>query len=122
MQTSHFVGGFDPDARFPDSPKGICDFALGPLEAGPANHFFVLGIDFAADAKPSSSPRKSHQQDLGWQSLRLKQTGNQNIPVGQPGSLVRGLTLTTCPSCGGDFRVDVLHRKLIDPLPLSTLP
>lgn len=78
---SHFVGGFDPDARFPDSPKGICNFALGPLEAGPANHFFVLGIDFAADAKPSGGPRNSHQQYVGWQSLRLKQTGNQNIRV-----------------------------------------
>jgi len=78
---THFVGGPDLDPHLSDDPKRICDFAFAPLEAGPTDHFLVLRIDLPAHAKPSGGPCDSYQQHLGWQSLGLKQSRNQNIRV-----------------------------------------
>ena len=53
----HLVGRFDPNTRVPNGSKRICDFAIASLEAGPADHLFVLGIDFPAYAQPSGWAR-----------------------------------------------------------------
>ena len=63
---SHYLGRFDPEARFTDGSKGIRNFTLGAPEAWTADHFLVLGINFTAHAKAGDAPHESGEEDLGW--------------------------------------------------------
>src|SRR5262245_195614 len=78
---THFVGGLDPHTYFSDGPKRVGNFALAPLAAGASNHLFILRINVAADTKLGGGARDCQHQYLGWLSLRLEQSRNQNVRV-----------------------------------------
>src|SRR5580658_8621133 len=78
---SHLLGRLDPKSVLTDSTQRMVDDRLAAVKLGPPNHFFVFGIDIAADAKLRCGPCKCDQKGSSGQTLRLQQRRNHNIRV-----------------------------------------
>ncbi len=85
----HLLGRLDPKSILPDSMQRVVDDHLAAVKLGTPDHFFIFGIDIAADAKLGCGPGKRHEKGPGGQTLGLQQCGNQNIRVEDDPALAR---------------------------------
>jgi hypothetical protein len=52
----HLLGRFDPESILPNSAESGFDYRLAAVKLGTPEHFFVFGIDIAAEAKLRGDP------------------------------------------------------------------